>query len=116
MCDINNSTEYISTPTYGNILYTGNSSAVPSNEETEILIAIVNQQVQNDKGETKYAVKINHLEIATFYHRPENGVTVCLQLASEAAAIAFSPEHIDETATKITPVLRLPDNFLSNEP
>jgi hypothetical protein len=84
------------------------------NEETEILIAIVNQQVQNEKGETEYAVKINHSKIATFYHKREDGLEMCLSKATKAVGEAFSPENLEETSAKLAPVL--PNNFLSNEP
>lgn len=47
------------------------------------MIAIVNQQETNNKGETKYHLKINSTMIVEFWHNKELGMDDCLKKAIE---------------------------------
>jgi len=53
------------------------------------MIAIINQNKLNKKGETLYHIKINHKFISKFYHKRSDGLYECLNKAS----IAVLTEH-----------------------
>ena len=48
------------------------------------MIAIINQNKRNKKGETLYYVRINKLYVTEFYHKRDYGLAECLRLASLA--------------------------------
>lgn len=65
------------------------------------MIAIVNQQKKNDKGETLYLLKINSSVIASFYHLESDGLTKCLEHAMYAARFVqmiAAREHFNDIA------------------
>jgi lysophospholipid acyltransferase (LPLAT)-like uncharacterized protein len=56
------------------------------------MIAIINQNKKNKKGETLYHLKINHEFICDFWHDQSEGLSACL---FKAARKVFLKNHMD---------------------
>ena len=56
------------------------------------MIAIINQNKKNKKGETLYHLKINHEFICDFYHDRSEGLSACL---IQAARMVMLKKHME---------------------
>jgi len=56
------------------------------------MIAIINQNKKNKKGETLYHLKINHEFICDFYHNRSEGLSACL---IQAARMVMLRRHME---------------------
>ena len=57
------------------------------------MIAIINQNYKNEKGEDLYFVKVNGKYISRFYHKRKDGITKCLRIASNSTVEKISREN-----------------------
>jgi len=60
------------------------------------MIAIINQNKKNKKGETLYHLKINHEFICYFYHDRSEGLSACLITAARMVMLKRYMDNREE--------------------
>ena len=60
------------------------------------MIAIINQNKKNKKGETLYHLKINHTFICDFWHDRSEGLSACLINAARMVMLRKCMENYDD--------------------